>query len=407
VEDSGWTVEMTEICRIDILGDCVIHHQSTHALRRLYDSTVTAGGISSQIIHRDAFSLMSGSENNFWNKLTAANVISTADSLVYGQIVTVGNNTYFMMLNSNLTPVNATVSTLRIQLLYISAGLLLVALILSVIIASRLSRPITGLIDSAHQLAAGDFTVTFDGGGYREINDLADTLNFAARELGRSDQLQRDILANITHDLRTPMTMIGGYAEYMRDFPEEDHSESLEVIIEESRRMSKLINDVLDFSKLSAGVVELDRQEFDLTEMLREFTDNYNLLVTQDGFRVVFESDRNVTVSGDRAQLQRAVGNMVNNALTHCGSDQCITVRQIVNRRSVRVEISDHGPGIRQEDLTRIWERYYHADAPQRGGKGSGLGLSIVKGIMELHNAKYGVDSTLGEGSTFWFELKR
>src|SRR5699024_1235042 len=120
------------------------------------------------------------------------------------------------------------------------------------------------------------FTGGFEGKGYREIGELAQTLNFAAAELARTDRLQQDIIANVSHDLRTPLTMIGGYAEFMRDFPQEDHSESIQVIIEETARLTALVQDVLDSSRLSSGVEELHCSLFPFSEVLAEFISRYN-----------------------------------------------------------------------------------------------------------------------------------
>ncbi len=407
VQDSGWTVSLAEICRVDILGDCVIHHQTIQALRLLYDNAVRNGGVYQQIIDRDAFVQPLTDETGFWNRITMPDSLGTADSMVYGEVIDTETGSYFLMLNSSLAPVDATVFTLRSQLICISAIFFMAALLLSIIIAERLSIPVTNLTKSAHRLAAGDFSGGFDGRGYREINDLADTLNFAAAELGKSGRLQQEILANITHDLRTPMTMIGGYAEYMRDFPDEDHRESLNVIIDETKRMNRLINDVLDLSKMRAGVLPMNITVFDLTAELEDFVERYNHLMSPDGYHFSLTWDERVEVQGDQEMIFRAVGNMVNNALTHCGEDKQILIGQQVEGDKVKVTITDHGVGMSEEILSRIWERYYHADAPQRAGKGSGLGLSIVKGIMEMHEAEYGAESTPGKGSTFWFKLKR
>ena len=348
----------------------------------------------------------SNSQGGFWNRLTEGREGGLPDSLVYARVeVTENGNTYFILLNSSITPVTATVTTLRMQLIVISIVLFLLALILSSVIARRLSLPIYEINRSARQLAEGNLSQTFSGHGYKEIGELAETLNFTAAELAKSGQLQQEIIANISHDLRTPLTMIGGYAEFMRDFPEENHSESINVIIQETDRLSKLIQEVLDDSRLAAGVEDLHPNYFDFTESLSDLVNHYNVLSDKDGFHIELEAPQQALLFADRQKLMQAVGNLLSNAMAHAGADKRVCVRQLLESGVMRLEVVDHGPGIAPADLPHIWQRYYRADAPQRSNRGSGLGLSIVKGVLDSHQARYGVESELGEGSVFWFEL--
>ena len=259
--------------------------------------------------------------------------------------------------------------------------------------------------------------------------------------------MQKDLVANISHDIRTPLTMIGGYAEYMRDFPDEDHSESIQVIVEESERLRNLVNDILDNSRIMAGASTVEKQVFDLSESLNNFTSNFNHLIEPKGYRVETDIAPNILVNADEKRILQAVSNMLNNAAAHIGEDKLIRVslqpvedpaensrhkwykRQDNDREEgfsygnlsqpargrkskaaagdpvVRLTVSDNGSGIDEKDLPYIWERYYHAEDPKAGGHISGLGLSIVRGIMEMHGARYGVNSRPGAGSSFWFEL--
>lgn len=395
----------TELATADILSDCIIHIIPRSEVINLYRNTVAKGGVYSERFERTAF-YASPVQDGWWQRITNPKQGGIPDSLVYARTLTMEDGSLlFLLLNSTITPVGATVSTLRVQLILITAILILLAVPLSNIIASHLSRPIYRINRAARRLAKGDFSGNFEGRGYREIGELADTLNFAAAELARTDRLQQDIIANVSHDLRTPLTMIGGYAEFMRDFPDEDHSESIQVIIEETARLNALIKDVLDSSRLSSGVEELYCETFDFTASLRDFVSHYNALIEKDGYCIELDAPDEAQICADEQRLMQAVGNLLNNALTHCGKDGRIRVVQTVSRNKLRLEICDNGPGIAPEDLPYIWQRYYRTDAPQRGSKGSGLGLSIVKGVLELHHAKYGVESKLNAGSTFWFEL--
>jgi len=401
VYDGTFTTTLSSLCQVDILGDCTIHHGTRNQIEEYYNQANWNGGIYENRVTRQAFRL----EDENYSRWLPPAYLTLPDSLIYVRLVTGSSGKYMFLLNSSISPMGAVVNTLRIQLFWISIILVIAAALLSTVIASHLSRPISKLTRSAQRLASGDFSGGFEGGAFRELDQLADTLNLAAYQLGKSEKLQRDILANISHDLRTPLTMIGGYAEFMRDFPEEDHSESLEVITDETKRLSKLIKDVLDLSQLNSGVQQLNAAVFDLSESLRDFANNYNHLVSPDGYRVELRIDEDVQVWADETKIIQAVGNMINNAMTHCGEDKLIILEQKVEVAWVKISITDHGCGISEQDMPYIWDRYYRSDAPQRSTKGSGLGLSIVKGIMDLHHAQYGVDSRLNEGSTFWFKL--
>ncbi len=394
-----------KIVSVDILGDCIIHHMADLEKARLYSEAEVHPEGYMQIFSRLSFNRFESLEKT--SEFTITKDDGLSKSLVYSRLTSdKEGNDYLILLNSTITPVSATVAALRVQLIIVSIILIVLALGVSFIIARRLSRPIRKLNTAAKKMAKGDLTVNFPAEGYKEISELADTLNYASSELARTDALQKDIVANISHDIRTPLTMISGYAEFMRDFPDEDHSESIEVIVKETERLRDLVNDILDNSRISAGVSSIEPHVFNFTESLAGFISNYNHLMEFKGYRIELEADTVVWLNADERRMLQAIGNMLNNALTHIGADKLIIVRQIVKGDTMRVEISDHGCGIPPEDIPHIWERYYRTDAPAKGNPGSGLGLSIVKGIFDMHGAKYGVRSQIGAGSTFWFEMK-
>lgn len=146
--------------------------------------------------------------------------------------------------------------------------MILLSLLIAFIISKRVSKSIIRVNDSAKELAKGNFDVEFDGKDYREITELSDTLNYTAKELSKSDVLQKELLANVSHDLRTPLTMITAYSEVMRDLPGENTPENVQVIIDETKRLTFLVNDLLDMSKIKAGVTTLETKEYDLSESI-------------------------------------------------------------------------------------------------------------------------------------------
>ena len=210
----------------------------------------------------------------------------------------------------------------------------------------------------------------------------------------------------MSHDLRTPLTMISGYGEVMRDIPGENTAENVQIIIDETKRLTNLVNDMLDLSKLQAGAQEINSSSFNITEEIEHIIARYDKLLTNKDFTIQFQYDKPVFVKADIIKINQVIYNLINNAINYCGDDHKIYVRQLIEKDRVRIEVMDHGDGIEKEQLPYIWERYYKVDKTHVRSKiGSGLGLSIVKAILELHKAEYGVISKRGQGTTFWFKL--
>ena len=335
--------------------------------------------------------------------------ISAQTSLLYTQKVTLADSSVrYLLLNAVISPLDATVSTLRSQLLVITAIVLALALLLAAIISRYVSRPIIETNQAAKALARGRFEKPRNGDHYREISELNDTLVKAAEELNQVEHLQQELIANISHDLRTPLTMIGGYAEVMRDIPGENSPENMQIIIDETSRLSSLVTELLDFSKLQAGTLKMEPSVFSLTQAVASILTRYNKLKEQEGYQIRFDPPEECFVYADEGRIGQVIYNLINNALTYTGADKTVTVTQSVDGDQVRMAIHDSGKGIPPEELPLIWNRYYRAkENHKRAIQGSGLGLSIVRSILEAHNAPYGVESKEGEGTTFWFMLPR
>lgn len=329
-------------------------------------------------------------------------------SIVYTKLTQMedGTNAAIIIMNENIAPLDETVKTIRTQLIYVTIIMLVFALLLALFISRKLSKPIERINKSAKELAKGNYSVNFDGREYKEISELGDTLNYATTELSKNENLRRELIANISHDLRTPLTMITGYAEVIRDLPGEDTQENVQIIIDEAKRLTSLVNDVLDISKLQSGAQPLEPARFNLTCSIKEILKRYARLTEQYGYKISFEHGDDVYVSADELRISQVVYNLVNNALTYTGKDKSVAVRQSCSGGRVLIEVKDTGEGIPEDKLPLIWDRYYKIDKEhKRAAIGTGLGLSIVKTILDQHHARYGVKSTLGQGSIFWFEL--
>lgn len=311
-----------------------------------------------------------------------------------------------LTFHAMVTPVSATVSTLQLQLYIITGIMCLLATVMAMIISKRISRPIETLNVGAKALAMGNYNTHFAGRGFLEIKELSDNLNTAADELSKVEGLRRELMANISHDLRTPLALIYSYAEMMHDFPGEITADQTQMIMDETRRLTSLVNDVLDVSRLETGTMELNKGEFNLTEALEKTVNRMSELVKKDGYSLDFTHEGQVYVLADEVKIMQAFYNLLINAINYSGEEKSIVIRQRIKNRLVRIEIEDRGEGIAAGNLPHIWDRYYKINKKhKRAVTGTGLGLSIVKKIISLHGGSYGVTSEVGVGSVFWFEL--
>ena len=336
------------------------------------------------------------------------------NTLVYGRLIhdsTLGK--VYLSIFAPLTPVESTIDILRDQLILVTFISLAVAALLAFVLASRLSRPLTRISKTAGQLAKGNYGVTFEGEGYSEVMQLADTLTLTSHELARTEELKKDLLANVSHDLKTPLTMIKSYAEMVRDLSGDNpakRQQHLNVIIDEADRLNLLVNDLLTLSKMQSGVTVLECSDFDLKEAAESALRPYEFLKEAEGFRLQLETEgQDFAVHGDPGRIRQVLSNLLNNAVRYSGDTKDITLRLTSTETEVRCEVEDKGIGISAEDLAHIWDRYYRASsqAVRAASGGSGLGLAITKEIFVLHGAAYGASSTPGTGSTFWFTLKK
>lgn len=316
----------------------------------------------------------------------------------------------FLYIVAPLYPVQSTISILRQQLTYISAIAFIIALLLARLISSRLTNPIKGITESAIKLGQGKYNVKFNGGGFTETNELARTLNTASYEMQKTEHYQRDLIANVSHDLKTPLTMIKSYAEMINDISgdiPEKRAQHLNVIITEADRLNKLVNDMLAASRLQSNQVELNKEKFDIVEAALEVAETYLVLNDTDGYFINFTRCKPAYVYGDKEKMKQVMSNLISNAVKYCGEDKFVNIELTrIGNKKVRFDVFDHGEGIAADELAHVWERYYRASANHnRAIEGTGLGLSIVRSILALHNANYGVDSKVGQGSDFWFEM--
>lgn len=332
------------------------------------------------------------------------------DTLVLGCVLHDNTQVHgYLFLNTPLQPVGSAVSIIKRLLMFITVLLLIIGVVIAFWLSSWLSVPIVRITHSAHRLAHGDFNTKFIGGSYQEADELARTLTYAEQQLSRVDSMQRDLIANVSHDLRTPLTMLKAYAEMIRDLSGDNpvkRNAHLQVIIEETDRLTALVNDILDLSKFENGSMKPEMQTIDIRTRLADIIERYKGVSEKMGYHIHFTPDEPMQVTCDPAQIERVICNLINNAINYTGEDKVVYVRQINLPEGVRIEVRDTGKGIEEDKIQRIFDKYYRSENHKREVVGTGLGLSIVKAILKMHEFHYGVNSKLGEGSVFWFLMR-
>jgi len=328
-------------------------------------------------------------------------------TIIYASKVT---DDIFIFVNASIEPLGETVAILSKQLVIVSFVVLILAFIVGYFISKKLSKPIEKITKEAKKMATGSYDIVFDNNSnIYEIDELADTLNHTKEELSKINDLQKELMANVSHDLKTPLTMIKGYAEMVRDLTYKDknkRNENLNVIIEESDRLNNLVNDILTLSSVQSNK-DLKIESFDLINLINQIIKRYEIYKETEGYKFILNVPDEVIIEADKKRIEQVIYNLINNAVNYTGEDNTIYVNVIVSE-VIRIEIKDTGRGIDKDKLPFIWDKYYHSDNKhKRNIIGTGLGLSIVKNILENHKFNYGVISKKNKGTTFYFEINK
>ena len=314
-----------------------------------------------------------------------------------------------MIIRLPMASIEDTKAILKKQLILITFILLVISIIISYKLSKNLAKPITRISKQADQFASGNFKDRIDGIGEDEIGQLAKRMNTMGEALENKDVLQKEIIANVSHELRTPLALIRGYAETLRDVTGDNpvkREKQLGIIVEETERLTTIVEDILGLSRLQSGAVVLEQEPFSLYEMLLKIKENYELQPNARTFQVIGAAELREPLYGDKKRLEQVFYNLIHNAFRHTKDNTAVEVVVTPEQSRVKIEVIDHGEGISKEDLEHVFERYYKGSAsPGNKERGTGLGLAIVKSILEMHEVSYGVNSELGKGTTFWFEL--
>lgn len=381
----------------------LISQLSETELIEKYKQAETAGG---SLLEQQNLPLENLEEYNFAGKY--ANAQDTTECNIFTTIVPTQYNGHLaIIVEATSLPVSVINSTMLVQLVIISAVILASTLLLAYMMSRIIARPIVSLSLSAKELARGKHNVSFEAMGYKEIEELQNSLNTASKELSAVDRYRRELIANVSHDLKTPLTLIKGYTEMMRDFPTESTPANIQVVIDETERLSNLVNDMLDLSKLQDGGFAIRPESFDLVELVQEVAGRYSKMLEAKGYTIELQHEPTAIVWADKAKITQVLYNLISNAVTYSGADKLIKIREYRHHNNARIDIIDNGEGIDVSALPYIWDRYYKSEkSHKRAQTGTGLGLSIVKSVIARHpGGVYGVESSVGNGSKFYFEL--
>ncbi len=411
IESAARTIIGNNVCAViyNENGSRIYYPPDSLGQLCMLDKPVTIGEETFTILNDpSAFIERIRNENPY--SLTLNSPITDIEMLLYGKMIRTDLANYYLILNTPLEPIESYIDFIMNQYLYLALIVIGIALILAFFLSRNLSEPIVKMKDEANKLAQGNYDVKFKTNSFSEINDLASTLDDATDKLSKVNDLRKDLLANVSHDIKTPLTMIKAYAEMIKDISGEDpkkRNEHLDVIIQESDYLDRLVTDMSELSKLQSGVMEINRDNFDLKHCVDKVVLLLSKAINEKNISLVLNL-ADCVVYADEIKISQVVYNFLSNALKYSDDDSKIIIRSLADEEKVRLEVIDHGSGISEEALPYIWDRYYKVDKNfNRSVNSTGLGLAIAKAILEAHNASYGVDSKVGEGSTFWFEISR
>ena len=295
-----------------------------------------------------------------------------------------------------------------LQIFFIAALLALVVSFVTVYYLSyRLTRPLRDMSKATKRYAEGDFSYKVKVKGNDELAELAQAFNSMAMALSTLESSRRSFVANVSHELKTPMTSIGGFIDGMLDgtIPPESHKHYLQIVSDEVKRLSRLVTGMLNMSKLEAGEMPINMKEFDISADIFKTLLSFEKKINDKSIEILgLDTMESVTVNADEDMLLQVIYNLIDNAVKFTPDNGYILIKDYRDSEKVFVSIRNSGDGIEREELSKVFERFYKIDKSRSYDvRGAGLGLYLVKSIIELHGGEIRVDSKVGEYTEFAF----
>ncbi|HJB83511.1 MAG TPA: HAMP domain-containing protein [Candidatus Mediterraneibacter intestinavium] len=317
----------------------------------------------------------------------------------------------YLLIHSPMSTIEEKCRTLMVPV-YISLGVIyLISFLFLLGFHFFVYLPLRQVTEAAKQYATGNLDYEIPVHTHDEMGYLSASLNYMAVQLKDMDDYQKKIVANVSHDFRSPLTSIKGYVEAMTDgtIPPELHQKYLKIILFETERLTDLTTDLLTLNEFDTKELLLDKAEFDIQETIKNTAASFEGSCTPKHITIeLLLLPGTVTVFADRRKIQQVLYNLIDNAIKFSENDSSITVEVVEKNEKVFVSVKDHGIGIPRKELNKIWERFYKSDLSRgKDKKGTGLGLSIVKEVIQAHDEHINVISTEGVGTEFIFSLPR
>lgn len=340
------------------------------------------------------------------------------------------DNGNLFLLRCPLESIRESVNLANRFLAYVGFGAAIVSAVIVLIISGKITKPIKELTEISERMIHLDFEAKYTGKSKTEIallgqniNELSCTLEQTISELkSANNELQRDIekknkidemrkefLSNVSHELKTPIALIQGYAEGLKEGISDDEESRdfyCEVIMDEASKMNNMVKKLLTLNQLEFGNDNVTMERFDIVSLIKNYLQSAEILCRQKDVKVIMKEYQPIYVWADEFMVEEVFGNYFSNAMNHVADDKVIDVKLLVKEKTVRISVFNTGEPIPEESISHIWEKFYKVDkARTREYGGSGVGLSIVKAIMDALNREYGVEN-YNNGVEFWFELE-
>lgn len=294
-------------------------------------------------------------------------------------------------------------------LLWTLMGAVLVVSLLSLLVSGNFTRPIKALTNASRNLAEGKRTQVVEVNSSDELGELGESFNRMSLEIENAERLRKQMTADVAHDLRTPLTVIGGYVEAARDGALDLTPERLEVIGLEINRLNRLVSDLRTMSQSDSGELLISREALEPVSLLTRISEVFRLQAEQKGIRLTVEAVKGLpTLYGDEGRLMQVLENLVANAIRHTpgGGQIALRASRVQEKRALVFAVSDSGEGIPAEELPLIFERFHRVDKSRHADSNqSGLGLAIARAIVEAHGGRIWAESTRGVGTTISFTI--
>ncbi len=315
-----------------------------------------------------------------------------------------------VLLNAPLAAVEETASILKQQLGMITIILIMVSLVLSYFFSKIFTDPIININKAARQMAEGNLSIKLEVKTLDELGMLSDTINDLSRQLQKIERLREELIANVSHEFRTPLSLIKGYAETIKDVSgnnPEKREKQLNIILEETDRLKEMVDDILNLAQIQSQYFQLDKAAFDIGGTVRTVMERFHYLQDERGVNFIADIPGTVlNVLGDESRIEQVLYNLVHNGFSHTESGGTLSISALEHGNTIKLVVADSGEGIPEKDLPHIWDRFYKGTGQSSSGNGgTGLGLAIVRSILEAHESAYGVESKAGSGTSFWFTL--